>query len=55
MPSLHTPRPDIFCVGIALALIFVLILPLALARTMLGAWQARVAKLLIVFSGCATA
>ena len=39
MPSLHTPRPDIFAVGIALALIFLLILPLTLTATMLGKFR----------------
>jgi len=36
MPSLHTPPSSIFAVGIALALIFVLILPLTFIAAMIG-------------------
>jgi hypothetical protein len=39
MPFPRTPRPNIFAAGIALALIFILILPLTVAVTILGARQ----------------
>ena len=39
MPSLHTPGPNIFAVGITLALIFLLILPLTLTATMLSKFR----------------